>query len=206
MALTDEEGLTAFEAVGEEELPATEDGWVADTLVAAIDGWYSYDPQTHVVSASQEAVWKVRAADGDSFAKLHVVAIESPTREHAGTVTLEFAVQEAAGEAMGSDRTLEVDLSQGGSVRVHLETGQVTEDADAWDLWIEGYTIRVNGGVSGDGQAGAVRVDETYAEMTDASDLSAGHYGGDSYGGVFSAAVSGRRWYRYNLEGQHQIW
>lgn len=100
---------------------------------------------------------------------------------------------------MGPTRTETVDLSSG-AVYFDLVDGVVSNDSD-WDLRFEGYTIQVNGGVSGPGQAGAVIVDEPFDAITDASDLE-GLYRGDVYGGVFDA----HRWYRYDLRGNHQIW
>ena len=204
MALEEQDGLDAFEAVTAADAPTSEDDWVGDALDPAIDGWYSYDPQTHGVSADPDAVWKVRTAEGTGFAKLHVSDITDPTQQHAGEVTLEFATQSQSGGAMGSDQTLTVDLSQG-AVYLDLLDGAVSDDSE-WDLRLEGYTIQVNGGVSGGGDAGASRASEAYGDIADASDLSSRHYRGDAFGGVFASDEAGVQWYRYNLDGQHQIW
>lgn len=206
VALTEEDGIEAFEAVTAADIPADEEAWEGDGLVAAIDGWYSYDFQTHTVSAAPDAVFKVRTADGASFAKLHVTDIANPTQQHAGTVTLEFAVQPGAGEPFGETVTLQVDLS-GGAVAVDLEAGATVDvGAAGWDLELSGYVVRVNGGVSGDGEAGAVIVEEAFETIDDAGDLTARHYAADEFGGVFASEDAGRRWYKYNLEGGHQIW
>lgn len=206
MALTDEDGLTAFEAVTLADVPGDEDAWTGDALVPAIDGWWSYDMSTHTVSADPAAVFKVRAADGAAFAKVHVTALDGATQQYAGTVTVEFAVQGAAGAPFGATETLPVDVS-GGAVAIDLETASiVAPGSEGWDLELAGYTIRVNGGVSGDGDAGAVRVDEAFEAVSDAGDLTAGHYRADAFGGVFAADDLARRWYRYNLQGNHQIW
>ena len=69
------------------------------------------------------------------------------------------------------------------------------------DIALDGWDIVINGGVSGSGSAGAVLASQTFAEMTDASDVSASHYRGDAFGGVFDE----HRWYRYNLTGSHDI-
>lgn len=205
-ALTDDDGLAAFEAVTASDVPADEGAWEGDALVPVIDGWWSYDFTTHTVSADPSAVFLVRTAAGVSFAKLHVTGIAGATQQHAGTVTLEFAVQPGAGEPLGPVQTLEVDVS-GGAVAVDLETGSlVTPGADGWDLELSGYTIRVNGGVSGDAEAGASRTGTPFDQVTDPGALSGRHYRGDAYGGVFATEDAGRRWYRYNLQGGHQIW
>lgn len=207
-AATDEEvtGLTAdgelaaFEAVTATDIPADGDAWTSDALAPAIDGWYSYNPTTHVVSAAPENVWRVRTASGEAFAKLHVTDIADPTQAHAGRVTLEFAVQSSAGEAFRATETATVDLSSG-PVYFDLETAAVTDASAAWDLLLNGYTIQVNGGVSGSGSAGALLSGETFDSVTDASDLSASLYHGDAFGGVFDE----HPWYRYNIQGNHQI-
>src|SRR5690606_31583636 len=113
----------------------------------------------------------------------------------------EYALQFAVGAAMGETRTLPVDLSAGGRVYVDLVRGALS-DASDWDLALEGYTIRVNGGVSGGGTAGAVLTDEPFASVDDAGEAPASVYRADAYGGVFDA----ERWYRYDLQGNHQIW
>lgn len=206
MALTAASGAADFEAVTAADVPADPEAWVVDELVPAVDGWYSYDVQTHAVSADPAAVFKVRTAGGEGYAKLHVVAIAGAAQAHPGTVTLEFAVQAGAGAPFGETRTLQVDAS-GGPVAVDLETAAtVTPGAPGWDLLVDGWSIRVNGGVSGNGGAGAVGVEDAFEAVADAGDMTAGHYRGDTYGGVFASGEAGRRWYRYDLQGNHQIW
>lgn len=205
-ALTDEDGLADFEAVTTSDVPADDEAWESDTLVPAVNGWYSYDFMTHQLSANPARVFKVRAADGVHFAKVHVTAIDGATQAHPGTVTFELAVQEAAGEAFGDTETIEVDAS-GGPVAIDLETASVVDvGTEGWDLEIDGYTIRVNGGVSGDADAGAIWDDETaFADIADAGDMD-DLYKVDAFGGVFASEEAGRQWYRYNLQGNHQIW
>lgn len=201
MAMSAESELAGFEAVTAADVPAGEDAWESDALAPAIDGWYSYDFATHTVSAAPENVWKVRTASGEAYAKFHVTDIVGATQQHAGAVTFEYALQVSAGAAFEPTTTATVDVAAG-PVHFDLETGaEVAADAD-WDLLFEGYDVRVNGGVSGEASAGASLSGESFADVTDASDLMAGHYAGDAYGGVFDA----HPWYRYNLDGGHQIW
>lgn len=199
--LSAEAELADFDAVGAAQVPPAGDDWATDALAPAIDGWYSYDPQTHVVSADPSAVWKVRTAAGDAYAKLHVTGLADAAQQHAGTITIEYAFQPASGAPFEATETRDIDVS-GGPVYFDLDTGAAVGSAGAADLTFEGYTIRVNGGVSGDGDAGASRAEDDFAAITDASDLSASHYQGDAFGGVFEA----HPWYRYNIEGNHQIW
>jgi hypothetical protein len=200
--LTAESERADFEAVTAAQIPAADSAWTADALAPAISGWWSYDAAAHTVAAVPGRAWKVRTAESAAaFAKFRVVRVEGATRTHAGRVTFEYALQPAAGAPMGAVRTATVDVS-GGRVHFDLARGTVS-DASDWDLAFEGYDIRVNGGVSGSGKAGAVAVDEPFAAIADASDLTASHYRGDAYGGVFAA----KRWYRYNITGaDHQVW
>lgn len=199
MAMTAESELPAFESVGMGSVPA-ETMWQADSLVTAISDWYRYDPVAHVVTPAPDRVWKVRTSDGAAYAKLHVTGIEGAAEEHAGRVTLEYALQRSPASAFEPVRQITVDVSDG-PVAIDLQTGAASNGSD-WDVRIESWFVRVNGGASGGGQAGAVRVDEPFDGIMDASDLPADHYRGDAFGGVFARSP----WYRYNLDGQHQIW
>lgn len=206
MGLDEASGLEDFEDVTIADVPADEDAWESDELVPAVDGWWSYDMTTHQVSADPAAVFKVRTADGASFAKLHVTHLEGATQQHAGTVTLEFAVQPGAGQPFSATQSLEVDVS-GGPVAVDLESGATVAVGSAgWDLELSGYVIRVNAGVSGDADAGAASAEAAFDDVADAGDLPSRVYVGDVFGGVFAPDDTARRWYRYNLEGNHQIW
>ena len=200
-ALKPEDGLAAFEAVTAEDIPSDPDAWETDALVPALQGWYRYDFSTHTVSPNPDRVWKLRAADGQAYAKLHVIGIEGATQAVMGRVTIEYAVQPTKGATMGEAKTATVEVSPGARVYFSLTRGAVS-DASDWDLLFEGWTIRLNGGASGSGAAGAVVVDEPFDGITDASDMGT-LYRGDTYGGAFVA----HPWYRYNITGSdHQIW
>lgn len=201
MAMSASSELPAFLAVTAAQIPSDDDAWESDVLAPAISGWYAYDIVSHTIAAAPENVWKIRAHDGTTFARLHVTDIAGATQQHAGTITLEFSTQPAAGAAFGADQTLEVDVS-GGPVYVSLVDGAIS-DASNWDLRFEGYTVRVNGGVSGGGLTAAIAAGELYDDITDAGDVPSQVYKSDAYGGVFAA----HPWYRYNLQGDdHQIW
>lgn len=200
-AFTAEGSLAAFTAVTATVAPADPAAWRVDSLTSAIAGWWSYNPATHVVAADPSKAWYVRTAGGTAFAKLRVVALADAQRAHAGKVTLEYAVQPSAGAPLGATRQTVVDVS-GGRVYFDLSAGAVSTAAQ-WDIALEGYDIRVNGGASGSGQAAAVAATESFAAITNAASPPASVFRGDSYGGVFKA----RPWYRYNLTGtDHQIW
>lgn len=200
MAMTPESELAGFLDVGVADVPVEEEAWSADALVPVISGWYVYDPVSHVVVAEPDSVWLIRTAEGEAYAKFRVVGLEGATRQHAGRVTIEYAVQSGAGSTMEEARQATLDLSAG-PVYFDLVEGEEGDAAD-WDLKFEGYTIRVNGGASGGGQAGAVSAGEAFEAIEDVNDVPADLYRGDAFGGVFDQ----HRWYRYNLAGHHQIW
>lgn len=200
-AFTAETQLAAFTAVTAASAPADPAVWRVDSLTSAISGWWSYNPTTHVVSADPSKTFLVRTAEGAAFAKVRVTALANATQTHAGKVTLEYALQPSATAPMGATKQVTVDVS-GGRVYFDLVTGAVSTAAD-WDLALEGYDIRVNGGASGGGQAGAVAASASFESITNAAEPPATVFKGDSYGGIFKT----KPWYRYNLTGtDHQIW
>lgn len=200
-AFTADGELAAFTAVTAAVAPADPAAWKVDSLTSAITGWWSYNPATHVVTADPAKVFYVRTAEGTGYAKLRVVGLENPQRAHAGKVTLEYALQTSATGPLGPVKQATVDVA-GGRVYFDLTTGAPGTATD-WDIALEGYDIRVNGGASGSGQAGAVAATESFDAITNAASPPASVFKGDSYGGVFKA----KPWYRYNLTGSdHQIW
>lgn len=198
--MTAESELSSFTSVTTADIPA-DSLWMSDDLSAAIQDWYAYDPQTHQIAPS-EKVWVMRMASGSAFAKMHVTGIAGGSQAAPGTVTVEWALQPAAGAPFEATQSLDVDLSPG-AVYVDLDAGTTVESTSPdWDLWFEGWDIRVNGGVSGSGQAGALTTSEAFEEVGDASEPPPSLFRGDAFGGVFASSP----WYRYNLDGQHQIW
>jgi hypothetical protein len=199
LAMSAASEAAAFEAVTAASLPADENLWLQDELATAIEGWWSYDMATHVVTPVPDQAWKVRTAEGTAYAKLRVAGFVDATQAHAGKVTLEFATQAAAGAPLGPTQSLTVDLADG-PVYVDLLAG-TEADASDWDLLLDGWTIRLNSGISGSGNAGAIDAGEPFDDITDAGD--AGDvYKSDDFGGAFDS----KPWYSYNLEGNHQIW
>lgn len=192
--------LTDFTAVTAADIP-DDSLWLSDDLSAAIQDWYAYDPQTHQIAPAGK-VWVMRMASGEAFAKMHVTGISGGDQSAPGTVTVEWALQPSAGASFEATQAFDVDLSPG-VVYFDLDAGAVVASGSPdWDLRFEGWDIRVNGGVSGSGQAGALTTTETFAEVADASEPPPNLFRGDAYGGVFAASP----WYRYNLDGLHQIW
>lgn len=201
IAMTPDSELAAFEAADVSAVPSNEEDWTTDVLAPSIDAWYNYDFDTHQVSAAPENVWLVRAADSDAIAKFHVVGIDGATQQHAGAVTIEYALKPSADAPFEATQTIELDASSG-TVYFDLESGDVSDESD-WDIMIEGFTMHVNGGVSGNGNAGAARFNGSFDAITDDTELPPNNvYSGDTFGGVFEA----HPWNRYDLEGNHHIW
>lgn len=200
-ALSPENQLAAFLAVDERAIPTADTAWKQDVLRPALEGWYRYDMATHTVTPATDRTWKVRLADGVSYAKLRVVGIENATRTSPGRVTLEYAVQTSAQASFGPTMRRTLDAGTG-QVYLDLRSGTVGSGG-SWDVWLDGYNLRLNGGVSGSGRAAAALADQPFEQMTSAADLPSQAYLSDTYGGVFAMY----RWYRYNITGSdHQIW
>lgn len=196
---TAENQRASFEAVGAAQVPQSDSEWEADEASYAVSGWYRYDMATHTVTAADQA-FAIRTSGGNAYVKFRVTALENSTQATPGRVTFEYAVQ-PAGSAMGQVETRTVEVPAAGRIAFDFETGTVTETG--WDIAFEGYTIRVNGGISGSGSAAAVPVEDAFEALTDLLEVPSSAYRADSYGGVFNT----HRWYRYNLTGQdHQIW
>jgi hypothetical protein len=172
--------------------------WMSEALTPAIVEWHTGSGAS--AAADPTRTYLVRLRDSLSYAKVRVVGLAAPTATSPAAVTLEFAVQASAAGALGAAQTLEVDLSTPGIKRVDLAAGAVTTSETAWDLALEGFDIRVNGGVSGPGKGGAALATTAFDETTTAV-TAANAYRTDVYAGVFAA----HRYYRYNIAGDHRI-
>lgn len=209
-ALTATNGADAFGAVSAASIPA-DASFQLDAASQAIASWYDYNPSTHAISTNSN-VWGIRlASTAGNYAKLHVTALPTPGQSNAGPVTLEWATQTGATGAMGANQTLVVDLSSGAKVYVNLTTGaQSTTAPVAWDIALQGYTISVNGGVSGTGNVAAVQLVPStfYASYSAITTIPVGATGipstafsTDGAGGAFLTDSP----YRYNGT-THQVW
>lgn len=198
LAMTPESELADFEAIDAGDIPSASSAWSADVLTPAIREWAVGTGATAAPAAG--TFWKIRLADGTSFAKLRITSIENATATHAGDVTIEFAVQPTAAAPFGEVKSLTFDVAAG-PISVDLNTGATVQSAD-WDVRFEGWVIRVNSGISGSGEAGAAAPEEgeTFATLTTAV-TAAQAYAADRYAGVFGSSP----WYRYNLTGQHRV-
>lgn len=194
LAMTAASELAEFESLTNVPAGVT---FAGEQFVPAFDGWYSGSGPT--ATAAADEVFLLRLADGTSFAKVHVTALQSPTLTSPGTITLEYAIQSDENAAFGTTQTLDIDASAG-VTQVDLNTGTSGATVAGWDLEIDGYTVRLNGGVSGTGAVAAATATEPFAQVTTAA-MHASAYRADTFAGVFNDA----RWYRYNLAGDNRI-
>ena len=170
----------------------------SDVLTPAISGWFSGSGSAAVAAPAK--TFLVRTSDSLSYAKVHVTALEAPSATSAGRVTLEYALQPTATSAFQATKTITVDLTTSGAKSIDLNTGALTTSATGWDLRLEGFTIKVNGGVSGSGKGGAATATGTFDATTTAV-AAATAYRTDVYAGVFNTS----KYYRYNILGDHKV-
>ncbi len=183
-----------------------------DTNSAKIQDWYTYNFQTHTISANTANGWIVRHADGETYSKFTLSAAS-----YTG-VTIHYETQAAnTTQFAGDEQTATGALAQG-STQVCLDLDLTSEQqvecntAD-WDLMYEVNTaarsinIWTNGGVYGTG-SGAAHGTLTATELADYT--SATLVGGQDISRVYTADTSGniftsQLWYAYNLAGDHRL-
>lgn len=172
--------------------------------------WFSYDPQTHSISANPDAWNIVRGAAGESYAKLHVTNIAQTER----SITLEMLIQgkdETAFDTNPASFTATLG-ADGGAACYDFDTRSEVDCSAAavsWDIQVEvagrDWNIWTNGGIRGDGRKGGrfgtVGVD-SIANYPDAGSVPA--FFSDSPSGVMLDSKT--RWYAYSLQGRHKIW
>lgn len=195
LAMTADNQKAAFDAVT--SVPATAT-FTSDVMTPAISAFYTGAGTSAIADPSR--VFLVRLSDSLSFAKVHVTSLASPTATSAGKVTIEYAVQSSSSAALGAVQTMTIDLTTAGAKSVDLNTGALTTNASDWDLRFDGFTIRVNGGVSGPGK-GAVAVASTSFAATTSASTQPESYKTDTYAGVFGTS----KYYRYNIAGDNRI-
>ena len=172
--------------------------FTADVLTPAFSGWFTGSGAAAV--ASPGAVYFIRLADSSGVAKVRVTGLQGATASSAGRVTIEYAVASNGATAFGASRTVTLDLTTGAK-SLDLETGQTTSGGSGWELRFDGFSARVNGGVSGSGKAAAARI--TTAAFGDATPASTAPnaFRTDVYAGVFNSS----RFYQYNIGGDNRI-
>jgi hypothetical protein len=195
IAMTADGELADFDAVSAADIPP-EASFESEVLQTAIAGWYSGTGASAVAEADR--AWLVRLQDGTSFAKIRVTSLSAPTASHAGEVTIEYALQPTAEAAFEAVQTVTLDASAPSAL--DLNTGSTTPTDAEWDLSLDGFTLRLNGGVSGSGAAAATPSPDPFVAITTAA-VDSRAYQLDAFAGVFGS----HPWYRYNLTGENII-
>ncbi len=195
IGFTRESEAEDFDQVSASQIPG-EASFEAEALVPAFHDWYNGAGPGAVAAGG--TTWLLRLDDGVGYAKLRPVSLDGPSEAHAGQVTLEYAVQPAAEQPFGPVQTVTLDASA--LTALDLVTGTAGTAVDGWDLRLEGYLIRLNGGVSGPGAAAAATTPEEFAAVTTAA-VDARAFQQDGFAGVFNS----HPWYRYNLTGENII-
>ncbi len=192
---TDFEGLVEIPQVADDE-------WVEDATSYVFDGWYTYDPTNHTVDPSNR-VFALRGADGESYAKLIVTGITPAGMMQIGAVELTYVYDAEGGDLSGDPVVVTVeDTNSDNSIFFSFATGAGVEIDDPaastdWDIWFDGFTVKINGGISGLGASGVYPAydDDNYNDfdtMTSAPPDMGGSYEQDSVSSVFDD------WYEYN--------
>ena len=193
--------LADFEAVDEGSIPDAS-GFEEDRLVPIVEGWFTGSGAG--AAANPARSWIVALGSTGLLAKFHVTALTGGTATGPASVTIEYGVQSAPGAAFGAPTTATFDLSSG-PVAFNFVTGAPTSGAD-WHVRFEGFTVTINGGVSGTGNVRAVPVDGVPFAAIDAAfagSVPPTVFQGDQFGGVFAESP----WFRYNVTGtDNQIW
>lgn len=195
LAMTPANQFQAFDTVS--AVPA---GLVfsSDVLTPAIKDWFSGSGAS--ATADTTKVWLLRLADSTSFAAIRVKGISGAAATHAGDVTFEYRLQPTAGSELGPIETITVNAGTPAHAKIDFNAQSTTDDEANWDIRVDGFTIRVNGGISGIGKGGAATETIALADLTTAETFPSA-YVIDTYSGVFGA----QRYYRYNLLGDHGI-
>ncbi len=195
LAMTPESEQGDFDAVTAVPANAT---FASDVLTPAATGWFTGSGAA--VVASPDSVYLIRLSDSTGVAKVHVTQLQGATASSAGRVTVEYALALNGQTAFGAPRSATLDLTTGPK-SLDLSTGQVTTSASDWELRFDGFTARVNGGVSGPGKGAAAKLSgATFATATPTSTAPQA-FRTDVYAGVFGSS----RFYKYNLANDNRI-
>lgn len=195
LAMTAESEKADFDAIA--TVPASA-SFTTETFTPAISGWYTGSGAAATATANRTAI--VRLADGSSYAKVRVVSLANASAANAGRVTLEYAVIPNMATAFGAAKQITVDLATGAK-RVDLNTDAAVTSGSDWDLQLDGWFIRLNGGASGNGLARAGVMNAPFASLTTIAGMPSSAFTADGYRGVFGTAPV----FKYNLAGDHKV-
>jgi hypothetical protein len=190
--------LAAFTAVTDAQIPH-DSLFVSDVFAPALTGWFTGTGAAAPVDAGRLLLLR-RGTANVTFVKVHVTAIAGASASGPASVTLEYAVQLAPGAAFDTVRT--VSLAAGARFEFTTRTaGTATE----WDLQLDGWSLKVNSGVSGAGSTLGLSFASPFAPFTaaTAAQVQPTTFRRDGVASQFGV----RAWYRYNVTGtDQQIW
>ena len=203
-AMTEQDGVAAFEAVADIDIPPAssfmEDGLAPDPGAS----WFRFDGFAGTLVANPGAAWKLRESSGRGFGVFRVTALEMEGQRPVGA-TVEYRRHDPNGTA-GAAETLSVDLRRGPAF-FSLADGPVMSPAGCgWDL---GVTPDLSIEVNGDCGAGTFPLDavEDFTAVERADD--APDYGAflSAVSGAFPATVSDASgFFWYNIQENSRMW
>jgi len=188
LALADDDFRKIFDSVIEASAGIR---FAGDAIKPCIDGWSRVADGK--ITPNLLKGWKLRLADGESFAKMMAVSAE----EDGSAVTIKYGFQPADESPMGETKTAVIKDGD----RFRFSDGSLNP-AGAWDIRFENGGFYMNSSVSGPGMAGALgsrKYSAFFDGITNAND--GGIFFMDEYGRPFRD----RKWYRYNLMGKHRL-
>lgn len=173
-----------------------EDQFQAVGLSTVIDSsWYSYNPQTHQMSAMPEHNWIIRNSSRDAYAKFRAVEINNYV------VQFEFYVQKDNADVFAEDAdTVAIDLTETKQTCFSLISGEVDCSDNDWDVQFDiksrAYQIKLNNNVSAYGS-------EEFAEFTSGTEEGlAFAYEQDQISSAFTETSP----WAYGVNGGHYVW
>lgn len=209
-ALTKDSTLDDFEAVT--ATSCTE--FISDAAESQFSDWYTYDSTSHQITVHSDNTngWIVRSSAKDTtFTEAYNYA-RIKVKSYAGTIVFEAEMYDHNTNTFAAAvDTPEMDFSEGTSYW-DMETNQVaTSEMAGWDLKIvkEGYGhgIYMNGGVSGDGDAGVgTLLVSSVDDVTNPADTAQVYkYFEDAAKGAMSEPGSYGP-IQYGVAGGHKMW
>lgn len=196
LKLTDADFIARFESVTAIPDDATLTG---ERIEPALFGWRVKEGGVYAAPVGKG--WKVRCADGTSFARMRVTDVAAD----GSAFTLRYAFQPEKGGALGDDKKATVAAGEGFRFRDGATPPRGFDHTGLdWDIRFDAATDEVycNSSVSGPGQAGVLgsnKYGAKWSELTDPSDCIV--FFVDEYGALFRSP----KWYRYNIDGNHNL-
>ena len=106
------------------------------------------------------------------------------------------------GRPTGINQFVFFSLRDGEVVLAHDAENRADSASAAWDIALQGTTIRVNGGTSGPGEGAAYVAEAAFEEVTEAD---VDQFGTDASDALAIPTGSGNGWYNYNANGNHVV-